>query len=183
MVQIFVGILMFLMNVGKTPMDLKEFAKIQGEWQVVKVEKYGKAAPEGEFPTKTLLIGRADALKAQPMNSTAFVGRLNTRLKRPTIEMRFISMRSEPPKEDSAKETEKDAPETPPFPPYPPTMYPDAMSVLYEVQGDTLKMLLVKPLRDGEKMPTKVETHENSSDQSLLLVLKRKPKPVVKKSL
>ncbi len=166
---------MFLMNVGKTPVDLKEFAKIQGEWQVVKVEKSGKAAPEGEFPTKTIIIGKADALKVQPMNSTAFVGRLNTRMKRPTIEMRFISMRSEPPK----VETDKDAPETPPFPPYPPAMYPEAMNVIYEIQGDTLKILLVKPLQNGEKMPTKVETNENSGDQSVMILLKRRPKPAV----
>ena len=178
MVQIYVGILMFLMNVGKTPVDLKEFAKIQGEWQVVKVEKYGKAAPESEFPTKTLIIGKLDVLKDQPINSTAFVGRLNNRLKRPTIEIRYIMTRPKPPNDETEKE--EDAPETPPFPPYPPTMYPAPISMLYEVQGDSMRILLVKPLRNGEKMPTTVETNKNSSDQSVLIVLKRKPKPNVR---
>ena len=174
MVQIFVGIVLFLLNVGKTDTDLKEFAKIQGEWRVVKVEKYGKTAPEGEFPTKTIVIGKSDALKNQPPKSTAFVGRLNTRLKRPAIQVRFVSMKSEQPVE----EDETTDPQTPSYPPFPPTIYPAPMSMIYEAQGDTLKMLLVKPLKNGEKMPTKVETRENSGDQSVLIVLKRVPKQI-----
>lgn len=162
---------LILLSVGKSPADLKEFAQIRGEWEVVSVEIGGKKVPHDKWGTKIFIIAAAAGAKEQPINSIAQWGRLNTRRSPSVIESRAMSFKTEP----VVEKNEGEDPSLPPFPELPGgTVIGIKSQSLFEVKGDRMKLLLTPIDNSIDKLPTKFETIPD--DKGTLYELRRKPK-------
>ncbi len=162
---------LILLSVGKTPADLKEFARIKGEWEVVSVEIAGKKTANGKWGTKTIIIASATGAKEQPLNSIAQWGRLNTRRSPSVIESRGMTIKTD----QVGEKEEGEDPLIPRFPVIPGGLITAVKSqTLYEVKGDTMKLLITPIDSDFDKAPTKFTTEPDG--KGTLFELKRKAK-------
>lgn len=162
---------LILLSIGKTPADLKEFARIKGEWEVVSVEIAGKKTANGKWGTKTIIISAATGAKEQPLNSIAQWGRLNTRRSPSVIESRGMTIKTD----QVGEKEEGEDPLIPRFPVIPGGMITAVKSqTLYEVKGDTMKLLITPIDSDLDKLPTKFATEPDG--KGTLFELKRKAK-------
>lgn len=160
---------LFLLTVGKSPEARREFAKIQGEWVVVRAETGGQQPPKEALPEKVLFQSSGASAK-QPANSLAFSGRLNPSQTPRRIEISTVSFMREPLPDQNTPKGRNARPSKP----LPPIKLAAKSLAIYQVTGETMK-LLIKPMTNPKAKPPRnfVTTREGNE---LLLELRRKTK-------
>lgn len=166
-----ITVFLFLLSLGKSSADLREFNRIKGEWQVIRVQEGGKPSDMREWEGKKVVFALAREMKKPVPNAIEFVGRLNVRKKPFAFENGVVTAAL--PADNAAtleneRETTLKAQKTRKIERMP---MGSEHGAIYEVNGDSMKLLLHKYLSPKDKKPTKFVT--TPGDYSILLELRR----------
>jgi hypothetical protein len=160
---------LFILTLGKSPDALREFKQIKGEWIIVSGETGGEKVPSEALAKKVIFMPSAELTK-QPENSAAYSGRLRMGHPPNLIELFSISLWMEPrPMSGPARDHT-----TPTAKPSTPIKQAQRSFALYQVVGDTMKLLLTPGIASHTEPPKDFVTTKEGGE--LLLELRRIPK-------
>jgi hypothetical protein len=163
---------LFLLTVGKSPEARREFAQIKGEWVVVRAEMRGEKVPAEALAKKVVFRSFEEPAK-QPMNSLAFSGRMNIAHTPKLLELSTVSILAEGMFHQLKPDTSKGS-KTRSTKPVSPIKRPMKTFAIYQVTGDTIKLLVTSEVAPNVKPPKNFVTTKEGSE--FLLELRRKPR-------
>lgn len=156
-------VFLFVLAVGKTPKDQREFARIAGTWHVVGMEANGKPVDSKAWQGKRVVFrASAESVKQSP-EALLYTGSLNTQHKPPVIETHSITMIPAPRTTNQGKTSRQTLM---------PAKVPVDFYILYEVHGDKMKLLMMQIINKTDPRPTQVRSAPNS--RAVLFTLQRK---------
>jgi uncharacterized protein (TIGR03067 family) len=147
-------VFLFVLTVGKTPQDQREFARIAGTWHIVGADSRGSKTPAKIWRGKTFVIRASTETVKQTPDSMLYTGALNTQHKPPVIETHQVTYLS--PSQSAESGTS------------PQSLLPANLAVdfyiLYEVHGDRMKLLLSQVTNKKAPRPTVIRTTAGNRD-------------------
>ena len=163
---------LFLISLGKSPTDLQEFHRIQGEWSVVSVQESGKKGDLKEWEHRKILFAQAGEKGLPDSHILQFTCELNSKKKPSALEKGTMTLLL--PK--AAPEEDKKEGETPAVKPVTAsevesTKIEGNYCAIFEVHGDTMKLLFKRLTPKKAQTPTKFVTV--AGDDCFLMELRR----------
>jgi uncharacterized protein (TIGR03067 family) len=163
---------LFLLTVGKSPDARREFAQIKGEWKVVRAEMRGEKVPAEALAKKVIFQSSNEPTK-QPVNSLAFSGRLSPAHTPKLLELSTVSILMEGMFHQLTPDTSKGH-KTRPAQPVSPIKRQMKTFAIYQITGDTMKLLVTPEVALHVKPPKNFVTTKEGGE--FLLELRRKPR-------
>ena len=162
--------ILFVLSIGKGTDALKEFNRIKGEWIVVRTETRGEMVST-DTQAKTVIFLSSKEPTKQPENSMAFSGELKLGRSRNLFKLSTVSVLMEiPPGDATPAQPNLNHPAKPRIP----IKQPQKSYAIYQITGDTMKLLMKPAIGTDMKPPTSFVTTKEGGE--LLLELRRSPK-------
>jgi hypothetical protein len=158
---------LFILALDKHPATLKEFAAIEGRWTVVRAESHGGTAAPHTFGDYVEFVSSAKAPKQQ-QDSVAFKGELKPGHSPSRFDISTITIMLHPRPRVANRADAAAQAKAAPLAAVPST-HPHKAVAIYQVSGNSMK-LVVMPISNPEALPpTRFATTENGNEFMLEL--------------